>query len=108
MSHTCYLFGGSVSVGPNGPRLVDSVGFLVASLTPLTPIILLPHLPQDSSNVTYCLVVGLCPCFHQLLHEPSLMTVILGSCLQVKQSVISSVRGGFPLRVRVSSGPVTG
>jgi hypothetical protein len=34
-SHACSLVGGSVSVGPYGPRLVDSVGFLMVSLAPL-------------------------------------------------------------------------
>jgi hypothetical protein len=43
--HVCSLVGGSVSMSLYGPRLVDSVGFLVVSLTPLTPSILPPHLP---------------------------------------------------------------
>ena len=46
--HVCSLVGGSVSVSPYGPRLVDSVGFLVVSLTILSPTILPPPLPQDS------------------------------------------------------------
>jgi hypothetical protein len=40
------LVSGSVSVSPYGPRLVDSIGFLVVSLNPLVPII------QDSQSST--------------------------------------------------------
>jgi hypothetical protein len=42
------LIAGSVSVTPHGPRLVDSVGLLVVSLTPPPPSILLQTLPQVS------------------------------------------------------------
>lgn len=38
-SHACSLVGGSVSVSLYELRLVDSVGFLMVSLTPLVPII---------------------------------------------------------------------
>jgi hypothetical protein len=82
-SHAFSLVGGSVSVSPCGPRSVDSVGFLVVSLTSLAPSILHPSLPQDSLSSAYCLAVGLCICFHQFLGEASLMTVMIGSCLQV-------------------------
>jgi hypothetical protein len=44
---TCSLVCGSVSVSPHGPRLVDSVGLLVVSLTPLAQAILFSTLPQD-------------------------------------------------------------
>jgi hypothetical protein len=43
----CSLVGGSVSVSPYGSRLVDSVGFLVISLTYLTSTILSPPLLKD-------------------------------------------------------------
>lgn len=45
--HECSLLSGLVSVGPSGPGLVDSVGLLVVSLTPVAPSILLLILPQD-------------------------------------------------------------
>lgn len=51
-SHRGFLVGISVSVSPCGLRLIDSVGFLVVSLTILAPIILYPHLPQDSPSPT--------------------------------------------------------
>jgi hypothetical protein len=76
LSRGCSLLTGSVSVSPYEPRLVDSVGFLALSLTSLAPLILLPHLPQDSLSSTYYLAVGLCICFHLLLVETSDMTVI--------------------------------
>jgi hypothetical protein len=57
LSHAGSLVCGSVSVNPYGPRLVDSIGFLVVSLTPLVPMILLPPLfrgiPQALTNVAY-------------------------------------------------------
>ena len=46
LSPVCTLVGGSGSVNPHGPRLVDSLG-LVESLTPLSPSILFPTLPQE-------------------------------------------------------------
>jgi hypothetical protein len=42
----------SVSVGPYGPRSVDSVGFLVVSFTLLAPTILPSLLSQDSLSAT--------------------------------------------------------
>ena len=51
-SHACSLVGSLVSVGPYGPRLVDPVGFLVMSLTPLDPSILPLPLLQDSTSST--------------------------------------------------------
>lgn len=45
LSHTCFLGGVSVSVNPYGPSLIDSVGFLVLSLTFLAPSILPSTLP---------------------------------------------------------------
>ena len=56
-------------VSLSGPRLVDSVGFLVVSLTPLAPPILPPPLPQDSPTSAECLAVGLCIYSHELLGE---------------------------------------
>ena len=53
-SHAYSLVCGSVSVNPYGPRLVDSVGFLVVSLTPHAPTILFSPSsagpPQASPN----------------------------------------------------------
>jgi hypothetical protein len=51
----CYLVGGPGSVSPYDPRLVDFVGLLVVSLTPLAPSIQFPILLQDSLN---CLMFG--------------------------------------------------
>ena len=45
-AHAGSLVSGSVSVNRCEPRLVDSVGFLVVSLTPLAPTILLPLLQR--------------------------------------------------------------
>ena len=45
-AQACSLVGGSVSVSPHGPRLVDSVGFLVAVLDPSSS----PKLSLDSSK----------------------------------------------------------
>jgi hypothetical protein len=54
--HAYSLIGGLISVSPDGPRLVYSVGFLVVLLTPLASSILPPPLPQDSqSSVDGCL-----------------------------------------------------
>ena len=52
--HTYSSVGGSVSVRPYGTRLVNSVGFLVVSLTLLAPTILplpLSWIPQALPNV---------------------------------------------------------
>lgn len=65
--------------GPMSP-LVGSVGFLVVSLTPLPPTVLLP---QDSPCSASCLAVGLCIRFHQLLDEASLRIIMLGSYIHV-------------------------
>ena len=75
-SHARSLVGSSVSVVPYGTRLVDSLGFLVVSMTLLSPSVLLTILPQDSPNYTYCFAVGLSISFYQLLGEASLMTGI--------------------------------
>ena len=45
----CSLVGGSDSVSPHEPRLVDSVGLLEVSLTPSACSILSPTLPQYSN-----------------------------------------------------------
>ena len=83
--HACSLFGCSVSVSPHGLRVVGSVGLLVMSLTSLAPSIFQP-LPQPSTRLpelsAWCLSVGLCICFHQLLDKASRRTVVLSSCLQ--------------------------
>lgn len=57
-------------MSPYEPRLVDSIGFLVAFLTPLTPTTIPPHVLQDSPNST-CLAGGFCICFHQFVDEAS-------------------------------------
>ena len=44
------LVDGSVSVSPHGPKLGDSPGFLVVSLTPPSCSSLSPILPQGSLN----------------------------------------------------------
>lgn len=49
-AHAGSLVGCSVPMGPYGTRLVDSVGFLVVSLTALAPIILPSSLLQDSPS----------------------------------------------------------
>jgi hypothetical protein len=46
----CPFIGGSVSVNLHGPRLVDSVGLLVESLSPPAPSILSPILLQESPS----------------------------------------------------------
>jgi hypothetical protein len=53
LADTCYLVGGSVSVSPHGPRLVDSIGLLVVSMTPSADLILpLFHkTPRGQPNV---------------------------------------------------------
>ena len=99
----CSLVGGSGSVSPHGPRLLDPLGLLVVSLTSLAPSILPLFLPQDSLSSILCLTVGLCICFYELLDETSPKTVMLGSCLQVWQSITNNVRGWFFLIGWVSS-----
>ena len=97
----CSLFGSSVSAGPCWLRLIDSMfscGLLDFSGSSNSP----PLLPQDDPSSDQCLVVGPCICFHQLLGEAPQVIVRLGFCLQVQQSIITSVRGGFPLMARVS------
>ena len=71
-----------VSLSTQEPWLVDSVSFLVVSLTTLAPTesFLLRRIPQH-------LAVGLCVCSYQLLDEGSLMTITPGSCLQVLQNM---------------------
>lgn len=44
LSQACCLVGDSVSVGPYAPRLVDSIDFLMISVTLLVPSILPPTL----------------------------------------------------------------
>lgn len=66
-------------MSPCEPRLVDFIGFLVVSLTPLGPSILLPF---STGFLKLCLMFGsgslhLFP--FQLLGEASLMAVMLGS-----------------------------
>jgi hypothetical protein len=62
-------------------RLFDYVGFLVEFLSPLGSLFLPPTLLQDLMS-SFCLAVGLCLCFSQLVGRASQRTVMLGSCLQ--------------------------
>jgi hypothetical protein len=66
-SSRCMLFGWWLS--PYGPRLVDSVGLHVVSLTPPACSTLSLTYLQDSLSSTWCLAVGLWICFHPLLDE---------------------------------------
>lgn len=71
---------------PCAPRLVDSVGFHVVFLTPLALTIFpSPHL-QDFPCSTY-VSIGFC----QFLEETFLMTIKLGSCLQVQQNITRDI-----------------
>lgn len=44
----------SVSVSPFEPKIVEFVGFIVVSLTPLAPTTLPPHILQDPLSSTLC------------------------------------------------------
>jgi hypothetical protein len=66
-AHVCSLVGGSVSRRAQGSSLVDSVCHLVESLTPLGLPVLPTTLPQDSPRSVYCLAMGFCICFSQLV-----------------------------------------
>lgn len=55
LSHACSLVGVSVSVVTYGPRLVDTVGFLVVSFISFAPsslLFLFWHIPRLSSSST--------------------------------------------------------
>ena len=66
----------SGSVSMNESRFVDSVGFLLVSLT-LQVLPFFCRIPQVPSNVW----LWVCICFHQLLDETSLMTIGLDTNL---------------------------
>ena len=53
------MFGGSVSVSPHGPKLVDSVGLPMEFLSLLGPLALPTTLLQDSPSFIQCLALGL-------------------------------------------------
>ena len=91
LSHENSLVRGSVGF-PVEPRLVDSVDFVVVFLISLAPTILFPPLLHDSTSSASYLVVGLYICFQQCLGETSLMMAMLGSCLQIQQTILKSVR----------------
>jgi hypothetical protein len=57
-SHACSLVGSSVSVSPYGPKLVDSLCFLMVSLAPLAPTILHPLILQHAAFLKLCLMFG--------------------------------------------------
>jgi hypothetical protein len=66
-SHQCSLIGGSISVSLCGPSLVDSVGFLMVSLTPGS------YNPSSTLSTRFPelqLMFG-CGSLHQLLGEAS-------------------------------------
>lgn len=72
----------SVSVIPYEGCLVDSVDCVpIVPLTPLASSI--PLIVQSSPGSAYCLVMGLGMCSNQLLHDVSLMTIEIGTDLQV-------------------------
>lgn len=50
------------------------------------------HLRCQYKNMWLILAMDLCICFYLLLDETSQETVMLGSCLQVYQSTVNSVR----------------
>ena len=66
-----------VSVSPNESRLVDSLGFLVLSLTMwvVKSCLLTQRVSQPLPNVSLIL----CFCFYELLGEASLMTIGLSN-----------------------------
>lgn len=75
--HVCCLVGGSISVSPHRPRLVDcrsSCGIPVPSGS-LNPS---PHSSTRFSELCLMFDVGFCICFHQLLSKASQRKVILG------------------------------
>ena len=87
--HAKSLAGGAVSVNPPGPRSVDTIGLRGLSRSLISSLM---H-PQDSLSSVFCMVVGLCICFNQLLDEPSQKTIMLGFCPQAQQNTINGVRG---------------
>ena len=81
LSHAHSLIGGAVSVSPYGPRLVDSVGFPVMSLTSGSFNFSSPFFTRFTCSV-YFLGVYLFVFFfffNQLLGEASQVIVMLGS-----------------------------
>jgi hypothetical protein len=78
-AHACSLVGDLVSGSLQGSRLVEFVDVPAESLSSSGPSIFLPA----PSNVSYCISS------HWLLGGASHRTVMLGSCLQTKQSIIN-------------------
>lgn len=76
-SHAEFFVVDSDFVSRYEPWLVNSAGFLIMSLIPLTPKILPPSFQQDSPSSVQYLVLALCICFHLFLDEKSLMTTRL-------------------------------
>ncbi|KAL6088148.1 hypothetical protein STEG23_008200, partial [Scotinomys teguina] len=72
-SQRCSPAVGLVSVCSNKFR--SSVEFPIMILITLASIIPLPSLQLDFYSLAWCLDVGPCICFHQLLDEGSMMTV---------------------------------
>jgi hypothetical protein len=92
--YECSLIGGSVSVSPHVFRLVDSVCLLVLTLIPPVCLFLSLTLLWESRISDWCLAVGLCNCFHQLLDEASQEAVMLSSCLQTSDRRVSLIVSG--------------
>ena len=67
-----------------------TLGLLVVTLTPQAHSILSTTLLQDFRSATWCVAVGLCICFLQLLDDTSQETVMLGFCLKAQQNIINS------------------
>jgi hypothetical protein len=82
-SQACSLVGSWVSVNAYGPRLVDSIGFLVVPSTPLASKTLPPLLLQDSPKL--CLMFG-CGSLHLFISVSGWSFSMLSSCLGIAVS----------------------
>lgn len=90
----CSWVGNLVSMSPHRPKLVNTVGLLVVSLTLPSCLTLSPTLPQDFPSSAWYLAVGL---------WVSKEIVILGFSLQAKHIIINSVKGWLSYMGWVSS-----
>jgi hypothetical protein len=108
LSHIMLTVGSSVSVSPHGPsKLIlyfflwcPSPQWLLQSFLPLFDKI--PWvLPNGWVWLSESVSIG---CWVKLLK----MTVILGSCLQVQENIINSIRGGLSLMLESQAVPIIG
>lgn len=78
------------SVSVSEPRLVDHVGFLMVSLTPPLPPTILPPPTSSTGFPQLCLMFDYWSASGstKLLDEVSRMMIVLGSSLQIQQSII--------------------